>query len=529
MMRPDDLLRPAPAERRTLRLATLCAIAAGLSAVSLLALSGWFLTGAALAGAAGSAAVLAFNYLIPSAAIRGLAILRTVSRYGERLLGHRAALFAMADLRGMLFSRLAAQDSRTAPDLSGGDASARLIDDIEALEDLIVRGPARAAGIATALFAVALTALAGWRAAVVLAAMLAALPFLLALAARRLTATPSAAALAALGALRTAFVDYAAARAEIIAYGLEAQVATTLAGLARPLDRARAALARGDGAVAGLLLGYGALSATLVLLLARGPAPLRALALLAAAAAIEAMGGVARTALRRATVAAGLDRLAGLAALQGEAAAETGPYRAAAALCIGTDSFAPGARVLVSGVSGAGKTRLLEALAGLHAPVHPLSVAGKPVERCSQDLLRSQFALAPQDSMLIAGTIADNLRVARPGVTEDAMWAALHLACLDDRVAAMPAGLDTPLAESGGTLSGGERKRLSIARALLAGRPWLLLDEPTEGLDPATEQRLIARLDRWLDDTGTGLVLVSHRPAPCALARRQVAVADLTR
>ena len=96
------------------------------------------------------------------------------------------------------------------------------------------------------------------------------------------------------------------------------------------------------------------------------------------------------------------------------------------------------------------------------------------------------------------------------------MQAALTVACLDARVADMPLGLDTWLGESGGILSGGERKRLSLARALLAERPWLVLDEPTEGLDAATEAELIGRLCAWLDATGTGLLLASHRPAPLA-------------
>ena len=194
MNRPTDPRRLlATANGALLRWALLCAILAGLSSVLLLALSGWFLTAAAIAGAAGSAVALTFNYLIPSAAIRALAIIRTVSRYGERLLSHRAALTAMAGLRSELFGRLATQDSRHAPDLSGGDASARLLGDIEALEDLVVRRPTRPASLIAAAFAVGLTLYAGWESALALALLLAALPLLLKLAADAWTRRPAGA------------------------------------------------------------------------------------------------------------------------------------------------------------------------------------------------------------------------------------------------------------------------------------------------------------------------------------------------
>ncbi|PVX29505.1 ATP-binding cassette domain-containing protein [Sphingomonas pokkalii] len=524
-MNPFPLAAP---ERRTLRQALACAAIAGLAAILLLALSGWFLTGAAIAGAAGAGAIAVFNYLIPSAAIRGLAILRTAGRYGERLLSHQAALTAMADLRGRLFGKLAAQDSRTAPDLAGGDASARLIGDIEALEDLIVRRPGRPASLVAAIFAVALVALAGWKAALALALLLAALPPLLTLAARRLTTGPAAEAAEALGALRTAFVDYAAARPEIIAYGLAPRVADTIAELSRPLDRARAALARGDGAVAGLLAGYGAVTAAVIFAVSDASAPIRALALLAAAAAVEAMAAFARTALRQASVAQGLARLATLADLPEDLAPPAPSDAVARPIALGSHQLAPGTRVAITGISGSGKTRLIEALAGLRAPVHMLALDGIPIEQCSAHALRSQFALAPQDAVLIAGSVADNLRVARPGVTEAAMHAALYAACLETTIAAMPAGLATQIAESGGTLSGGERKRLALARALLAERPWLLLDEPSEGLDSATESELVARIDAWLARASTGLLLVSHRRAPLALASQQIEIRDLS-
>ena len=123
---------------------------------------------------------------------------------------------------------------------------------------------------------------------------------------------------------------------------------------------------------------------------------------------------------------------------------------------------------------------------------------------------------------MMAGSVADNLALARPGIDREAMQAALAIACVDDVVAALPGGLDCWLGDDGARLSGGQRKRLSIARALLARRPWLLLDEPSEGLDAATEARLVASLDRWLLATRTGLILVSHRPAMRRLATRRL-------
>lgn len=514
-----------PASRRWLRRASIAAVVAALAGILLLAISGWFLTGAALAGAAGPVAALGFNYLIPSAGIRLLAILRTASRYGERLFSHQAALGAMAGMRGSLFGKLAAQDARAGPDLSGGDASARLIGDIDALEDLIVRRPTRPASLAAAGIGVLLAGFAGWASALALLLLLAALPVLLDRAARRLTRQPAHEGAEALGALRIRYVEYAAARAEIAAYGLADRVTQDLTPLARALDAARARLHQGEGTVAAILAGYTGLAVAAVLLLATGSAPHVALAMLAAAGSIEAMAGLTRAAFRQASVSEGLRRLEALLGL-----AEPAVFETAAAplpLQLGALRLEPGNRVVVAGRSGSGKTLLLEALAGIRAVEADAAIGERPPVAQPGALLRSQFALSPQDAALVAGTIGDNLRLARPGLDDAAMWAALKVVVLDGRVGAMPAGLDTRLGEAGGTLSGGERKRLSLARALLAGRPWLLLDEPTEGLDAATENELVARLGQWLRETGTGLVLVSHRAAPLSLAGNSIAIETL--
>lgn len=515
---------PLPARVRAhIVLGFAAALAAGVGGLVLLALSGWFLTAAALAGASGAMAIAGFNYLIPSAAIRGLAVVRTAARYGERLWSHEAALHALAGLRGTLFTRLAHADGRRAPDLASGDASARLIGDIAALEDLVVRRPGIPAAFGTMLAGLGAVALAGWLSTLLLAAILVLLLAALALLPPRLSATPAAEAAAAMAQLRRMLVDYATARSEIITYGLADRVTALLAVEAERLDRAQRRLAQIEAASSGLLILGSALAAALTLLASTAAPPLTALAMLAATASIEAVAAIARSSAREAAVAEGTERLRVLLALPAPQD-ETTLGGTALPIGLGATRVAPGSRVALIGPSGSGKTRLIEALAGLRAPAHALTFGGTALAALPGAAIRSQIALAPQEPMLIAGTVADNLRLARSGVDAAAMEQALRTAQLWERIQRMPQGLDTLLGEDGGILSGGERKRLSLARALLAGRPWLLLDEPTEGLDAATEAALVSALSNWLEATGSGLLIASHRAAPLALARAQVAV-----
>lgn len=521
----DNPLAIAGLPRRRLLFASLCAGFATVAAIGLLGVSGWFLTGAALAGSAGTLAVAAFNYLIPSALIRLMAIVRTLARYGERLLSHKVALESMADLRGSLFDKLAAQDSRKAADASPGEAASRLIDDVAALEDLVIREPARHAALVSAAVGLVAASLAGLPALLFLLAALGLLPLLFGRISAALTRAPAQQAAEALGDLRSRYIELAASRAEITAYGLAERAFGELKPLARKLDRARSALFRAEALQGGLMTLYGALAMAGLLLLATAPAPIVALAMLATAAAVEAMGGFARSLLRRASLHAGLNRIAAINALD----PALSPQESAppAMLGIGHHDFPARSRIALTGPSGSGKTRVLLALAGMRASTVPLSVDGTPVDQCAARRLSAQFALAPQDAPLLIGTIADNLRLARPGVSEAEMWAALDVAQLKDRVARSEHGLATPIGEAGGILSGGERKRLSLARALLANRPWLLLDEPTEGLDGQTEAALVTALSSWLAQSETGLVLVSHRPAPLVLCDSRIEVRAL--
>lgn len=519
-------------QRRSTAIAIGLAIIAALAGVALLALSGWFLTGAAIAGAGGMASVRAFNYLLPSAGIRGLAIARTLSRYGERLFSHRAALFALADLRPALFARLAATDPSRSLAQSSGEMSARLGSDVDALEDSVVRKvtlPGALAGAVAGLFA---ASIAGWPAALVLLVGLATMRLCSRMLAPRLLKQPRQDHAAALNRLKVDYASYAACSGEIAVYRLGAQVMAALDPHARALDAARVAIARGEVLIQGVQLVSAALTVMGVLVLADGGAALVALAALAAAATVDNWSVLARSDMEGLRVRDAIDRLESIAMLPPRQADAT-QTTAGGGIAFTTDGsphlLQPGERILIAGPSGSGKSRLLGTLIGLRddAP-EGLAVGEQDVRARGLEGLRPLFAYTPQDAGLIAGTVADNLRLARPGITEAEMWEALETACLAATVRSLPDGLGEWLGDNGARLSGGQRKRLALARALLARKPWLVLDEPSEGLDPETERALCQRLSAWLDKTGTGLILVSHRSGLHALAGQVVTLVPVS-
>ncbi len=175
---------------------------------------------------------------------------------------------------------------------------------------------------------------------------------------------------------------------------------------------------------------------------------------------------------------------------------------------------------VVSGPSGCGKSTLMAAVAGLLAPTSgTITSEGRAV---GGPAWQAQVAWLPQRPHFVAGTIADNLRLAAPDADDDTLWSALRTVALEERVRALPAGLQGPLGEDGTTLSAGERARLALARIVVADRPWVLLDEPTAHLDDLTEQVIGDVIAELAHDRA--VVVVAHRPAILALADHVVAL-----
>ncbi|MCC7704770.1 ATP-binding cassette domain-containing protein [Janthinobacterium sp. GW460P] len=511
------------------------AMLAALTAVAgmaLLGLSGWFITATSIAGVHASTAIL-FDVFGPSAGIRLLAIGRTGSRYAERLVTHDATFAALAAIRVQLFrgwsrpeaaSRLLRQPARLL---------FRLTADIDALEALYLRllVPAFTALCVALLAGVALGVMQ-WQLGLGLAAWLLAagggIGWLLARGACR----PAIVRTRAIEKLRSATIDLVAGQTDLVMAGrLDAQCAA-LAQIDRSLAQADVALQRldtaagaaygvaGSATLAGMLLAVAALVEQQTM-----SVPLAALALLIALAAVEPFAGLRRGALEAGRMLLAMRRLA--PRLNGEVVPSP-PVDAVPGLRLERVSgahagshvailhdvslhIADGERVAVIGPSGAGKSTLL-------------AIAARELAPLSGSVSAPRACLFTQKTELFQDSLRDNLRLAAPSASDAQLWAALQSAGLDEEVRALADGLDTLLGEGGLGLSGGQARRLALARLFLHASTLWLLDEATEALNAQTAtdvlQRLVARSE------GRSLLIATHLRREAALADRLVSLRD---
>ncbi|MEN9405034.1 MAG: hypothetical protein RL091_3737, partial [Verrucomicrobiota bacterium] len=184
----------------------------------------------------------------------------------------------------------------------------------------------------------------------------------------------------------------------------------------------------------------------------------------------------------------------------------------------------PGEHVAFVGPSGSGKSTLANLLLGLYAPgAGRILIDGVPQTEWDMRWVRRQFAVVLQDSLLLSGTISENLRFARADATDAEIRAAAQQANAEEFIQRLPAGYDTRVGERGATLSGGQRQRLAIARAILRNPPVLILDEATSALDYESERLIQEALDRLA--TGRTVITIAHRLSTIRNADRIIVLA----
>ena len=468
--------------------------------------------------------------------VRALGVSRGVFRWLERMLTHDVALRGVVSLRTSLFTALASRTDDALTRLRRGELLSRLGDDAQELGDHVIKAivPALVAAVmlvvVLATFApLSLPATAAMAASLLLAAV----------AAPRFA--HRAAALTEQAVLTT--------RGDVTSHSLEILDDATSLRVDGRLDGALARLAAAqsahdaaiDRAARPAALAAAAVPASMVLavtgsLLAAGAAwtagDLSAgqigILLLLPLSSFEAATALPAAATQHARSRAAAERLDALIGEGGEgddsapvpaerpatatltARDLTAGWSAEAPCVRGLDlDLAPGSRLAVVGPSGSGKSTLLATLAGLLAPL------GGEVSSDAASL-REAVTMFAEDGHVFATTLRENLRVVRGDLTDEEALAALAAVGLDDWLATLPHGLDTMLGPDGTTVSGGERRRLLLARAVVRRGPVLLLDEPTEHLDTARGDALLAALltpgDESLVPASSTVVVVTHRP-----------------
>ena len=529
---------------RLLLLGAALAVLTVLMGMGLLGLSGWFITATALAGLHATTAIV-FDVFMPSAGIRLLAMGRTLSRYGERLVTHDATLAVLADLREQLFRGWARPEAARQLLLRPARLLFRLTADIDALESVYLRllVPLAVALGAALLAGVVLGALHVWLGLALVLWLVMAGGTIAGWLARR--ARPAAVRRAlATEVLRSRTVDLVAGQTELA-------MAARLGAQCDALALAEQRLARADDALnrlevrAGLAYGVTGTLTLVAVLLAVGAlvgqgavgAPAAALALLIALTATEPWAALRRGALEAGRTWLAARRLAPhmtpeilvkevkevqvseqhmplTGAMGGPADAIAvmlsdvtlghpgSPVPVAQGLSL---RIAAGERVALIGASGAGKSTLLAAVAGELSPR-------------SGQLQAQPCSWLTQRTELFQDSLRDNLRLADPAASDARLMAALQAAGLLDDVQALAAGLDTRLGEGGLGLSGGQSRRLALARLLLRDVPLWLLDEPTEALDGATAQAVLACVAALAQ--GRTLLIATHLRREAELADR---------
>ncbi|HUA02669.1 MAG TPA: thiol reductant ABC exporter subunit CydC [Solirubrobacteraceae bacterium] len=489
------------------------------------------------------------SLMVTIVAVQFFGLGRPVVRYLERLASHDMALRSLGSLRARFYARIEPLAPAELATYRQGDLLSRMVADVDALQNLYLRGllpplvailaGAVSIGAAAAFLPAAGLVLAGGLLAAGVAVP--ALAGLLGVRAGRRQAS-------ARGLLSAELVESLRGAPELVAYGAERAALDRV----RTADRALVKLARRDALAAGLGdgLGLAVMGATVAGVLAVAVTAsasgalnrvlIATLALLAMAA-FEAVTPLAAAARELSATLASGRRVLELVDVEptvhdpAEAApAPSWPFAVAledvrarypGELRPAIDGVSlrlePGERVALLGPSGAGKTTVVNLLLRFLDPERGrVTLGGRDARDLRQDDVRRAIAVAGQESHLFSDTIGANVRLGRPDASDDEVEDALRRAQIWDWVRRLPNGLDTFVGEEGRELSGGQRQRVVLARALLAGAPVLVLDEPTAHLDPETASELVDDVFAAAGDRT--VLLITHRTEGLDLVDRMV-------
>lgn len=502
------------------------------ASIGLLTLSGWFLSAAAVAGL--TIARETFNYMLPGAFVRGFAMGRTAGRWGERVVSHNATFKLLTDLRVFFFSKLAPLIPGRVSNLRDADLLNRLVADIDAMDHVYLR---LVSPMVVGLFGIAgLTALLCWfdrDLGLILGAILLTLLLTWPVLFYKLGKRNGSELTQNKADLRITTLDWLQGYSELTLFGAQERYRTAILDTQQRLLKNQLFNAHFAGLAQALLMLANGWTVVLMLWLAADgvagntPDPMIALVVFATMASVELLMPIAGAFQHLGQTLTSARRLNDITLSEpdvqftqqdiehsNEYSIEykgiTFHYPDSDVDVVSNINLSIPARqrVAVVGQTGSGKSTLLQLLNRYwDVQKGEILIAGQPIKQWSESQLRQAISVVSQRVDILNGSLRDNLLMASPDCDDAELTAILAKVGLEKLLT--ETGLDTWLGDGGRQLSGGEKRRIGIARALLHNAPILLLDEPTEGLDKQTEQQIMQLFEsHFVDKT---VLFITHR------------------
>ncbi|BBQ90450.1 heme ABC transporter ATP-binding protein/permease CydC [Raoultella ornithinolytica] len=515
-----------------LTLGVVLAIVTLLASIGLLTLSGWFLSASAVVGVAG---IYSFNYMLPAAGVRGAAIIRTAGRYFERLVSHDATFRVLQHLRVFTFSKLLPLSPAGLARFRQGELLNRVVADVDTLDHLYLRviSPLIGALVVIVVVTAGLSILDVTLALTLGGIMLVTLLVLPPLFYR--AGKPAGESITQMrGQYRQQLTAWLQGQAELMLFSASDRYRKQLEKTEQRWQDAQRRQAELTALSQALMLLIGGVAVVAMLWLTSAgvggnsqPGALIALFVFCALAAFEALApvtgafqhlGQVIASARRITQITGQQPEVTFAAGEGQAFGQISltlnqvtfsyPQQPSPALENISLQVGAGEHIAILGRTGCGKSTLLQLLTRAWDPANgEILLNEQPLTHLNEATLRQAMSVVPQRVHLFSATLRDNLSLAAPGASDIQLMKALERVGLEKLLE--DSGLNAWLGEGGRQLSGGELRRLAIARALLHDAPLMLLDEPTEGLDATTESQILDLLAEVMREKT--VLMVTHR------------------
>ncbi|MBY8172861.1 cysteine/glutathione ABC transporter ATP-binding protein/permease CydC [Vibrio fluvialis] len=505
---------------------TLCA------SIGLLTLSGWFLSAAAVAGL--TIARETFNYMLPGAFVRGFAMGRTAGRWGERVVSHNATFKLLTDLRIFFFEKLAPMIPGRVSNLRDADLLNRLVADIDAMDHVYLRliSPVTVGVLGIA----ALTTLLCWfdmALGLTLGGVLLVLLLVWPVMFYKLGKRNGAELTQHKAEMRVATLDWLQGYSELTIFGAESRYRDAIYAAQEKLLANQKVNASFTGLASALLLLANGWTLVLMLWLAadgvngQAPDPMIALVVFATMASVELLMPIAGAFQHLGQTLTSARRLNEIILSEPDVKFPSEETRHSGQFDISFENLTfnysggeqpalkyvsltipAGNKVAIVGQTGSGKSTLIQLLCRYwDAQQGDIRIAGTRLQEWKESDLRAAISVVSQRVDILNGSLRDNLIMAKPTANDNELSAMLERVGLSKLLEAP--GLDAWLGDGGRQLSGGEKRRIGIARALLHDGQILLLDEPTEGLDKQTEQQIMALFQSHFENKT--VIFITHR------------------